>query len=51
MFYVCRVDKVLENTPDHLLREILIIDDRSTVPVGGWEDNPKVRILRTRISW
>ena len=49
MDYVRRVENVLENTPDHLLREILIIDDQSTVPVSGWEDNSKVRILRTRI--
>lgn len=46
-----RVNNVLENTPAHLLREVLIIDDLSTVPVAGWENEPKVRIIRTRRTY
>ena len=41
------VNNVLENTPSHLLKEVLVIDDQSTVPVGGWENDSRVRIIRT----
>ena len=42
-----RVNNVLENTPERYLKEVLIIDDCSDVPVQGWEDNPRVRIVRS----
>lgn len=48
---ITRVNTVLENTPAHLLRELLIIDDMSTAPVAGWENEPKVRIIRTRTAY
>ena len=41
------VNNVLENTPSYLLKEVLIIDDQSTIPVGGWENDTRVRIIRT----
>lgn len=41
------MDNVLENTPSRYLKEVLIIDDMSTVPVQGWEHDSRVRIIRT----
>ena len=38
---------MLENTPARYLREVLIIDDLSDVPVQGWENDPRVRIVRS----
>ena len=42
-----RVNNVLENTPARYLKEVLIIDDLSDVPVQGWENDPRVRIVRS----
>ena len=38
---------MLENTPAHLLKEVVIIDDQSTIPVAGWENDSRVRIIRS----
>lgn len=38
---------MLENTPSHLLQEVVIIDDQSTIPVAGWENDSRVRIIRS----
>lgn len=41
------MNNVLENSNPSLLDEVLIIDDNSDVPVRGWENDTRVRIIRT----
>ena len=41
---------MLENTPAHLLKEVVIIDDQSTIPVAGWENDSRVRIIRSKTN-
>ena len=41
------MNNVLENTPSYLLKEVVIIDDLSTIPVAGWENDSRVRIIRS----
>ena len=41
-----RVNNVLENSNPKYLKEVLIIDDMSDVPVCGWENDTRVRIIR-----
>ena len=41
-----RVNNVLENSNPKYLKEVLIIDDMSDIPVCGWENDTRVRIIR-----
>lgn len=41
------MNNVLENTPSYLLKEVVIIDDLSTIPVAGWENDSRVRIIHS----
>ena len=45
-----RVNNVLQNSNPNYLTEVLIIDDYSDVPVKGWENDTRVRIIRTGCS-
>ena len=41
------MNNVLENTNPLYLKEVLIIDDLSDTPVKGWENDTRVRIVRS----
>ena len=41
------MNNVLENTNPIYLKEVLIIDDLSDTPVQGWENDTRVRIIRS----